>query len=780
MKLILFLCVLIICLEGNADPVNPSLRKQIKLKDGRYILAKVIGDEYGYCYYDDSHRIFYEKALNENFYEAVSYDNISFRQSSINRTRGTKSAVSTDMKPFNIHGYRGKKKGLLILVEFTDVHFTSGHNIAYYDRIINERNLQDLRFAGSVKDYFLEQSNGQFELEFDIVGPVKMPNSYTYYGNNKDKLDSNLGEMVMYACNCLNEDIDFSKYDWDNDGFVEQIGVVYSGFAESSTINANDIWPQKSELTNYFSSPFYLDGVCINTFFCSSEFRTENLESGIGTFCHEFSHCMGLPDTYNMSNPEMGTQKWDLMGNGVHNEDGFVPSGFTSLEKMLCGWQRPIELENDTIISGMAALSVGGEAYMITNKAFPQEFYLIENRQKNGFDKGLPGEGMLIYHIDYNPYFFSVNSVNTLNNGNTELRCDIIAANGDHNKNQQGCCFPTTSLNCFTNNSEPPSKLYHQNIDGTYNLSKPIIDIKSEKNLVSFCFKNDINDQKYNPNYDFHVDVAGTLSALIPIDNIYGIETMKISGNLNGSDFLTLRKMSGKDENGNNTAGILKDIDMSGILLSLGGDVYCENYTITDNTAFPNHGMYNTKLESVVLPNHIITIDKCAFEICKKLKKVTIVSDIKKIEQEAFYMCESLESIDLPSSLEYVGPWAFDKDNQLSEIHLYSTNPPKAFDTSFSEKCYKNATLYVPYGTVETYKAKTGWGNFVNIKEMPLKGDANKDGTVDVADVAEIECFIMGTLHENFDFESADINGDNTVNIVDLVLIINKIVKSER
>ena len=590
MKLILLLSVMAFCINVFADPVNPSIRKQIKLKDGRFVQAKVVGNEYGYYYYDDSNKMFYEKALDEDFYIAVTYDHISSKQLSKNRTRGTKNVVSTDIKPYGIHGYSGKKKDLLILVEFTDVQFTSEHDIVYYDRIINERNLQDQRYAGSVKDYFLEQSNGQLELEFDIVGPVKMPNVYTYYGYNEDKLDSNLGEMVMYACNSLNESIDFSKYDWNNDGIVEQIGIIYSGFAESSTINADDIWPQKSELS-YYSGPLYMDGVCINTFFCASEFRTENMESGIGTFCHEFSHCMGLPDTYNMSDPEMGTQKWDLMGDGVHNEDGFVPSGFTSLGKMLCGWQKPMELENDTIISDMQALSIGGESYMITNKAFPQEFYLIENRQKIGFDKGLPGEGMLIYHVDYNPYYFSVNSVNTLNNGNTELRCDIIAANGERNKNQQGCCFPTTFINCFTNRSNPSSILYHPNVDDTYYLSKPIIDIKSDGNLVSFCFKNDINDQKYSTNYDFHVEDAGTLSGLIPTSEIYGIEEIRISGNLNGSDILTLRKMGGNDEKGKNTAGILKEIDMRNVLFSLGGDIYCENYTITDQRAFPNHGM---------------------------------------------------------------------------------------------------------------------------------------------------------------------------------------------
>lgn len=151
-----------------------------------------------------------------------------------------------------------------------------------------------------------------------------------------------------------------------------------------------------------------------------------------------------------------------------------------------------------------------------------------------------------------------------------------------------------------------------------------------------------------------------------------------------------------------------------------------------------------------------------------------------RIEQEAFYLCESLESIDLPSSLEYVGPWAFDKDNQLSKIHLYSMNPPEAFDTSFSEECYKNATLYVPYGTVEAYKAKTGWKNFVNVQEMALKGDVNKDGTVDMADVAEIECFIMDTPSAFFDIESADMNGDNTINIIDIVLIVNKNTKNDQ
>lgn len=824
-KNILFLSVLFFCSVSHADPVSPYVRKQIKLEDGRAINAKVVGDEYGYYFYDEATNAYFEKDINGDTFIPITYDEIYRRMETVSKARNVKGSYSMDVDPYGAVGYTGKKKCLLILVEFNDVRFSDEHDLSYYNKIFNERNLQYGRFGGSVKDYFLEQSNGQFELEFDIVGPVKMENDYYYYGKNEDgKLDPHLGELVVFACNKRDDNIDFSEYDWDKDGVVEQIGIIYSGVASSSTNNDDDIWPQKSELS-YYDKSFSADGVDINTFFCSSEFRTEGQESGIGTICHEFSHCMGLPDTYNMVDKNNGTQRWDLMGDGVHNDDGFVPSGFTAFEKIYCGWLKPIELINSIDISGMKALSVGGECYKITNKAYPQEFFLIENRQKIGFDKGLPGKGMLIYHIDYNPYFFSVNSVNTLSNGNTEYRCRIVAANGEEDKNQQGCCFPTDDNNIFSNNSVPASYLYHPNIDGSKYLSKPITNITLDGGLISFSFMNELNDQDYKLFFDYHIDEAGTLSTMIPEGEMYGIETMKITGNLNGSDILTLRKMSGKDEKGMKTGGILKDIDMSDVRFVTSGDIYYLDKVITNVNEMPCFAFVSTGLHSIVLPKSIVSIgqeclSRCkmlesvemgdniktigayaffedialknitlgrnikeiysgAFKDCTNLTEVTLNDNLEHINDHVFSDCINLRNIVIPKSVSLIMSNAFENCNHLETIVSEIVTPFDIPEDVFSRECYINTILYVPFGKLEYYKTKTGWKNFVNIQEMgpetTIKGDANGDGVVNTADIVTVVNYIMGNTSMDFVYENADINDDHVLNAADIVLIVNKI-----
>ena len=725
-KYLFYILFLLLCLEGYGDPVDPSIKKVIKNQSGKLIEAVVIGDEMGEYYYDQEENQFYAYNYDKNSFEVINIDDISRKNAEKRMIRRNSPNINPLIYPFGIAGYSGNKTGLVLLVEFCDIQFDTEHSPDYYNKIINERNLIDSKFtAGSVRDYFMEQSNGQFDLKFDIVGPIRMPKEYSYYGEDvmdgltRLKLDKNIGEMIIQACMDLDSKIDFSKYDWNGDGIVEQIGVIYSGLAQSSTHVYDDIWPQKSNL-DYYDLSLSLDDVTIRNFFISSEYRTQNFVSGIGTFCHEFSHCMGLPDTYNAENVHIGTQQWNLMGDGVHNKSGFVPAGFSAFEKMYCGWMQPIELINDDNIFGMKPLSIGGESYMITNKAYPQEFFILENRQKIGFDAGLPGEGLLIYHIDYNPYDFSQNRVNTSN----VRRCNIIVADGSEEKNRQECCYPTMNNNSFTNTSAPKAELNHKNIDGKFLLSKPIRNIQqcSDK-TISFTYANDVGDQNYEAGLTHvELDEAGSLNTLIPQEDMFGILSLKASGKMNGTDILFLRKMSGRDETNAPTSGILKNIDMENVSFEKGGDIYMYNNghksSVTDENIFPENGMYYTGIERVILPKSISTIGAHAFEYCKSLKEVIIGNNIKNIEQEAFYSCESLEELTLPYSIEFINIYALGNCQNLKSITCFAITPPIAYDYSFSEESYRNSILSVPYGRKAAYESAKGWKNFKNIIEM--------------------------------------------------------------
>ena len=210
---------------------------------------------------------------------------------------------------------------------------------------------------------------------------------------------------------------------------------------------------------------------------------------------------------------------------------------------------------------------------------------------------------------------------------------------------------------------------------------------------------------------------AGSLEGDMPEMTPYAT-ALKLSGPLNGTDMLTLRKMCGRDENEVETDGMLVDLDLEYATFVAGGDVYCENYTVTDPNAFPNHGMYYTNLERVVLPNSVTRIDKCAFEMCQELRDVVLNENLERIEQEAFYHCSNLPSITLPQNITSIGPWAFDGDDKLIEIQSYATTPPTAYETTFSSSCYDKATLYVPKGTKSAYQEKAPWNSFKNIVEM--------------------------------------------------------------
>ena len=155
--------------------------------------------------------------------------------------------------------------------------------------------------TGSVRDYFRAQSYGQFAPEFDVVGPLTAANDMAYYGRHSgNNNDSHVPELVWEACLQADPLVNFADYDWNGDGEADLVYMVYAGYSEAQGAAPETIWPQKWYLTMYQS--LQLDGVTIDGYACSSELRgTSGSElDGIGTACHEFSHCLGLPDTYDM------------------------------------------------------------------------------------------------------------------------------------------------------------------------------------------------------------------------------------------------------------------------------------------------------------------------------------------------------------------------------------------------------------------------------------------------------------------------------------------------
>lgn len=392
----------------------------------------------------------------------------------------------------------GQRRGLVILVNYKDKSMDSTHTREVFEDMFNKEGYTGNGNAMSVHDYFKEQSYGQFDLTFDVMGPVTVSHNMSYYGaNDMSGNDKRPGEMVAEACRLVNDSVNFADYDWDGDGEAELVFVVYAGYGEASDPYSgrldNTIWPHQWYLS---SQGIYLelDNVWIDNYACSSELdgSSGTRMDGIGTACHEFSHCFGLPDLYDTYGSNFGMSYWSILDYGCYAGNGYGPVGYTAYERWASGWLEPVELVNDTTITGMKAIAESPEAYVIYNEADKDECYILENRQAVNSDANVPGHGMLVIHLDYDENVWWNNSVNA---SASRQRCTIIAADNAYSYySLQGDPFPgTRGKTELTDSTSPSAKLYTANIDGVKLMHKPITEIaESEDGLISFSFKNNL------------------------------------------------------------------------------------------------------------------------------------------------------------------------------------------------------------------------------------------------------------------------------------------------
>ena len=504
----LFLTLFLAALNAFAVPARKGVWQRLTLTDGTKVEAQLMGDEHlhfwesadGSCYVAD-----------RDTYRRV--DAAQLMETSIaRRTHASRRRKASHRNEAigDFTAFQGQKRGLIILVEFDGTTvFMPAHNRALYERICNEEGFTSAEgFRGSVHDYFKAQSYGQFELTFDIVGPVKLKNSYSYYGQNGDDgNDLRAGEMVAEACMSVDSEVDFSRYDWNGNGYADQVVVIYAGRGEADGGGRNTIWPHEWELSESdYESTLRLDNVYIDTYAVINELSASGI-AGIGTICHEFSHCLGLPDMYdiyNTGNYGMGT--WSVMASGNYNGNGFVPAGFTSFERYTCGWLTPKELVRVTEVNDMMPLTDSPEAYLIRNDNYPDEYLLLENRQQKGWDASLPGSGMLILHVDFDRTIWENNVVNTNVSEymsvayelpvNDHQHCTIFRAGNRYDRSSVASdAYPTSTNSTLCNTSTPAAKLYHPNVDGTLLLNKGISKItRNDDGTIAFRFYNSPSD----------------------------------------------------------------------------------------------------------------------------------------------------------------------------------------------------------------------------------------------------------------------------------------------
>lgn len=456
-KVLLTLSLMVITMTMMAVPAKRGVWKTLKLQNGTEVRAQLVGDEFGACWRGVDGKNYVKSGdsfviLNS---EIAKRSNARKEMALKSRAKRLKANV-TRRAAGNRSALTGDKKGLIILVNFKDTKFqtSDAETQALYNNVANTQGYSDDNgFSGSVADYFKDQSRGVFNLTFDVVGPVTVSKKAEYYGENdaETEQDSRPAEMVIEAVNLAKSQVsNWQQYDWDNDGEVDQVMIIYAGEGEASGGAESTIWPHEYNLAaaNYFgkgTGPVTVDNnLEVNTYAVANEGMVEQSlfgESftymGIGTICHEFSHCLGLMDMYDTAyGGNFGMDAWSLMDQGSYNNNGFTPANYTSFEKQQIGWITPKELTTATTVTALQALADADDFYRITNKGNENEYYLLENRQQKGWDQYVPSSGLLVLHVDYDDEIWAWNLANTNNSDasegvlNDHQRCTIFHADG--------------------------------------------------------------------------------------------------------------------------------------------------------------------------------------------------------------------------------------------------------------------------------------------------------------------------------------------------------------
>ena len=408
--------------------------------------------------------------------------------------------------------HTGSPKALVILAEFQDVPFTiQDTKRIFTNYLTNEGHFSDTRYGQNqnykgVRGYFKDCSYGQFTPVFDVIGPVKLPKPQAVYGKGRyDRMDL----LLPDACAAVDDSVNFADYDANNDGMIDLVYVIYAGY--SANYNGNketDIWP-KSGTVNISNT---YDGKSIHRYGVSNELagdenKTKGKEkiNGIGLFCHEFSHTLGLPDIYALDEEaknqnDQGMEFWDLMDGGTEVRNGRVPASYLAWEREVMGWMNIDELKKDSSIENLKSIDNGGKAYKIINPNNSNEYIVLQSMQKGawnqGWGDGTYGKGLLAYRVSYP--FNKVNVFDYPNNEKGKPRVIPIPADGkilagknatsylEYVNQHNGDLYPYNRIDYISG-----FKMFNGSI-----LEKSIVNIKendggdSNNNYVNFEFKN--------------------------------------------------------------------------------------------------------------------------------------------------------------------------------------------------------------------------------------------------------------------------------------------------
>ena len=492
---VILFCILF-SLGATARPARPSIHT-IHQPDGTSFQAMIHGDEFykvktttdgyaimqgedGWWYYAQFNALG-ERASSGYRVGAVTPSHILSESRNIpkdilrEKARQKRQVMQTSRAAATKAGNEPTtRRGIIILAEFSDVKFK--FKKSNFVDLLSKAGYNYNGATGSAVEYFNDQFEGRVKFEFEVSDIITLGNNRKYYGgNDRDGNDKNPAQMVRDACEAADASIDFSLYDQNGDGEIDNVFVFFAGEDEAEGFSEDCIWSHAWWVKDGAGIRCSLDGKILNSYACTSELSLQSNGrdtdmTGIGTFCHEYSHTLGLPDLYDTDYDNAGgwaAGMWlstSLMDGGNMNNVNNTPPYYNAIEREILGLAEPILLEKD----GTYTLSpIQNNVVYRLNADTEGEYYLFECRSNKEWDKYIGGNGMLVYHIDKtDKYLIRWDEKNTVNAFQSHQCADLIEADGRTDEitedtyytafeNISGVFFPYNSVNALTPTSDP-------------------------------------------------------------------------------------------------------------------------------------------------------------------------------------------------------------------------------------------------------------------------------------------------------------------------------------
>ena len=425
----------------------------------------------------------------------------------------------------------GEVKILTILIEYPDLRHE-------YEKEDFEKLLNGPSDKPTFKSYFQKNSHGKFNPTVDVVGWYQAKNNYEYYGDKHGRARAR--ELVVEALQAaLDDGVDFTQYDNTKNGNIDGVMIVHAGpGAEEGGNKLEYVWSHRSTITSLplISSNGSLKFARDFTIQPEVRVRYDDIV-GIGIFCLEFGHLLGLPDLYDTDNYDdqhYGIGEWGLMGLGGWLGKEGHPAGMSAFSKEQLGWAKVQDITEKTGKYELKPAESSGEIFKITTPN-TNEYFLLENRQKSGTDLFLKGSGLAVWHIDSERTDRYPESIH-VNNRRDFKGVDLEEADGkndldfERNRGDEGELFPGSSKRTvFNDESDPSSDLYEDQVEGLKS-GVTITNIQLSNNIVSFDYGN--KDEDTSGTDCENAVVAQTGDNTLPKENYWYTFTLPRDGRI--------------------------------------------------------------------------------------------------------------------------------------------------------------------------------------------------------------------------------------------------------